>query len=171
MCLAQGHNAVTPVRLKPTALWPRVKHSTTEPLRSRMLRCHPWARHVYPSLVLVQPRKTRPCSTERLLMGHKESNQSVNKQNSMYSVFRIRPCGTIFSNVDFSRCRLSASNVKFPQIYVRAVFYGSPGGTFLLITYHLLLTTYYLSLITYYLLLTTYHLLLTTYYLSYHRAA
>ena len=49
--------------------------------------------------------------------------------------------------------------------------YGSPGGTFLLINYHLLLTTYYLSLITYYLLLTTYHLLLTTYYLSYHRAA
>ena len=39
--------------------------------------------------------------------------------------------------------------------------YGSPGGTFLLITYQLLLTTYYLSL-------TTYHLILTTYYLSYH---
>ena len=32
-------------------------------------------------------------------------------------VFRIRPCGTIFSNVDFSRCSLSASNVKFPQMY------------------------------------------------------
>ena len=48
--------------------------------------------------------------------------------------------------------------------------YGSPGGTFLLITYHLLLTTYtyHLLLITYYLLLTTYHLLLTTYYLSFH---
>ena len=29
----------------------------------------------YPSLVLVQPRKTRPCTTERLLMGRKESNQ------------------------------------------------------------------------------------------------
>ena len=27
------------------------------------------------SLVLVQPRKTRPCLTERLLMGCKESNQ------------------------------------------------------------------------------------------------
>ena len=26
----------------------------------------------YPSLVLVQPRKTRPCLTERLLMGRKE---------------------------------------------------------------------------------------------------
>ena len=28
-----------------------------------------------PNLVLVQPRKTRPCLTERLLMGRKESNQ------------------------------------------------------------------------------------------------
>ena len=45
--------------------------------------------------------------------------------------------------------------------------YGSPGGTFLLITYHLLLTTYYLSLITYYLSLTTYHLLLITYHIIY----
>ena len=33
MCLAQGHNAVMPVRLKPEAPWSRVKHSTTEPLR------------------------------------------------------------------------------------------------------------------------------------------
>ena len=31
---------------------------------------------IYPSLVLVQPRKTRPCLTERLLMGRKESNQT-----------------------------------------------------------------------------------------------
>ena len=29
----------------------------------------PWARHINPSLVLVQPRKTRPYITERLLMG------------------------------------------------------------------------------------------------------
>ena len=34
MCLAQGHNAVTPVRLKPEAPRSPVKHSTTEPLRS-----------------------------------------------------------------------------------------------------------------------------------------
>ena len=34
MCLAQGHNAVTPVRLDPAALWSRVKHSTTDPLYS-----------------------------------------------------------------------------------------------------------------------------------------
>ena len=45
------------------------------------------ARHIYPSLVLVQPRKTRvqprktrPFITERSLMGRKESNQT-NKTN------------------------------------------------------------------------------------------
>ena len=47
-------------------LRPRVRASPAS------LRCGPWARHIYPSLVLVQPRKTRPCLTERLLMGHKE---------------------------------------------------------------------------------------------------
>ena len=36
---------------------------------------------IYPSLVLVQPRKTRPYISEILLMGHKESNQTY-KQNS-----------------------------------------------------------------------------------------
>ena len=40
------------------------------------LRCGPWARHIYPRLVLVQPRKTRPCLTERLLVARKESNQA-----------------------------------------------------------------------------------------------
>ena len=35
MCLTQGHNAVTPVKLGPTASRYRVKHSTTEPLRSQ----------------------------------------------------------------------------------------------------------------------------------------
>ena len=34
LSLAQGHNAVTAVRLAPTATWPRVKYSTIEPLRS-----------------------------------------------------------------------------------------------------------------------------------------
>ena len=35
MCLAQGHNAVMPVRLEPAVLQSRVKRSTTEPLRSQ----------------------------------------------------------------------------------------------------------------------------------------
>ena len=37
MCLAQGRNVVRPVRLKPATLGYRVKHSTTEPLRSHIV--------------------------------------------------------------------------------------------------------------------------------------
>ena len=44
----------------------------------------PWARHINPSLVLVQPRKTRPCITKRLVMGRKESNQA-NKIKWVYN--------------------------------------------------------------------------------------
>ena len=36
----------------------------------------PHLNYIYPSLVLVKPRKTRSCLTERLLMGRKESNQT-----------------------------------------------------------------------------------------------
>ena len=48
--------------------------------------------NINPSLVLVQPRKTRPYITERLLMGRKESKQT-NKQNlseftPFYHIFR-----------------------------------------------------------------------------------
>ena len=44
---------------------------------------------IYPSLVLVQPRKTRPFITERLLIGRKESNQT-NKQNKQQHIPRNR---------------------------------------------------------------------------------
>ena len=37
----------------------------------------PGSRPIYPSLVLVQPRKTGPYIAERLLMGHKESKQAT----------------------------------------------------------------------------------------------
>ena len=51
--------------------------------RSKSRRFKPHRRHcvvslsknINPSLVLFQPRKTRPFITERLLMGRKESNQ------------------------------------------------------------------------------------------------
>ena len=43
------------------------------------VRCCPLARHIYPSLVLVQPRKTCPCLAEILLMGRKESLQTNKK--------------------------------------------------------------------------------------------
>ena len=35
---------------------------------------------IFSGLVLVKPRKTRPCLTERMLIGRKESNQTK-KQN------------------------------------------------------------------------------------------
>ena len=35
------------------------------------------SKNINPSLVLVQPRKTRPFITERLLMGRKESNNQI----------------------------------------------------------------------------------------------
>ena len=41
-------------------------------------------KNINPSLVLVQPRKTRPFITERLLMGRKESNQT-NKTKPLLS--------------------------------------------------------------------------------------
>ena len=58
------------------------------------LRCGPWARPIYPSLVLVQPRKTRPCLTERWLMGCKESNQTNKKKktNLINSVIHEHLC-------------------------------------------------------------------------------
>ena len=40
------------------------------------------SKNINPSLVLVQPRKTRPFIAERLLMGRKESNQTKSTQKS-----------------------------------------------------------------------------------------
>ena len=45
------------------------------------------SKNINPSLVLLQPRKTRPFITESLLMGRKESNQT-NKQTLSLSAGR-----------------------------------------------------------------------------------
>ena len=60
----------------------------------------PSARHINPSLVLVQPRKTCPFITERYLMGHKESNQ-INKL-VMYIVMYRNVCYTFIRPADKS---------------------------------------------------------------------
>ena len=39
-------------------------------------------KNINPSLVLVQPRKTRPSITERLLMERKESNQTKTNKST-----------------------------------------------------------------------------------------
>ena len=74
----------TPQKTKLGAQW----------LSSRVLDSRPRGRivvleqHIYPSLVLVQPRKTSPCLTERLLMGRKESNQT-NKNKVLFDFRRL----------------------------------------------------------------------------------
>ena len=45
----------------------------------------PLSKNIYPSLVLVQPRKTCPFITERLLKGRKESNQTKQTNSSQVS--------------------------------------------------------------------------------------
>ena len=69
-------------------------------LRGRMFEPH-WhhcvvslSKNINPSIVLVQPRKTRPFITERLLMGHKESYQT-NKSHDVTSGSDKTPCNKI----------------------------------------------------------------------------
>ena len=48
------------------------------------------SKNINPSLVQVQPRKTRPFITERLLMGRKESNQTNKQTKCFQRVFNFR---------------------------------------------------------------------------------
>ena len=68
---------------------PRVRASPAS------LLCGPWARHIYPSLVLVQPRKTRPWLSERLLMGRKESNQTNKPTCIFINKTRLHLCFSV----------------------------------------------------------------------------
>ena len=60
----------------------RPKGSGLEPHRRHCVVY--FSKNINPSLVLVQPRKTRPFITERLLMGRKESNQTNKQTNRKY---------------------------------------------------------------------------------------
>ena len=53
------------------------------------------SKNINPSLVLVQPRKTLPFITERLLMGHKESNQTNYFLNTLWRGFPFRFLGKL----------------------------------------------------------------------------
>ena len=57
--------------------------------------------HLSYSLVLVQPKKTRPCLTERLLMGHKESNQTNKKQGQGHNGCSKVTCAAFVSTLYF----------------------------------------------------------------------
>ena len=66
------------------------------------------SKNINPSLVLVQPRKTRPFITERLLMGRKESNQT--KQTK--EIFSCEVTNNLFGCVVFYLC-LKVCHVVF----------------------------------------------------------
>ena len=51
------------------------------------------SKNINPSLVLVQPRKTRPFITERLLMRHKESNQTKKGYQQTTLTCILQPSG------------------------------------------------------------------------------
>ena len=71
------------------------------------------SKNINPSLVLVQPRKTRPFITEILLMGRKESNKQTNK-----GIQKTKPLSGLAPNVAimFSMTLAGASS------YTRIVF-------------------------------------------------
>ena len=83
--------------------------------------------YIYPSLVLVQPRKTRPCLTERLLMGGKESNQT-NKQTSCLSVFLfiLFTFSIIHSNVMHMERGTCIKGLFWPPLELKAESCFSP---------------------------------------------
>ena len=86
-----------------------------EPHRRHCVLC-PWAKHIDPSLVLVQPRKTRPYITERLLMGRKESNQTKTMRNNIFIHFLFNWLRTTSNELRyvFSRC---GQYVKFSSLW------------------------------------------------------
>ena len=67
-------------------LLPRQRSHRFEPHQRHCVVC--LSKNISPSLVLVQPTKTLPFITERLLMGRKESNQT-NKQSNVYCTLFI----------------------------------------------------------------------------------
>ena len=67
------------------------------------------SKNINPSLVLVQPRKTRLFITERLLMGRKESNQTKQTKNSVCPKF-------ILNKASISKY-FEKSKFQFPRFF------------------------------------------------------
>ena len=77
------------------------------------------SKNINPSLVLVQPRKTRPFITERLLMGRKESNQT---KRSDCSIGEVRSGSTLFVSIlNFvKKCTRQQKQTEFSDEFLPA---------------------------------------------------
>ena len=101
-----------------SGIWQNMSQSQTNPRHfasPASLRCGPWARHIYPSLVLVQPRKTRPYLTERLLMRRKESNQTNKPRH-----FEARHPHNIMHTIDI---KLPYSSIRRREMIANGALY------------------------------------------------
>ena len=65
-------------------------------------QCHcvvSFSKNINPSLVLVQPRKTHPFITERLLIGRKETIQTNKNKKYFYMAMPSRLCNNVLVHV------------------------------------------------------------------------
>ena len=86
-----------------------------------------WARHINPSLVLIQPRKTRPYITERLLMEHKK-NQIQRDLQHFHFIQHFPRLGIhwFFSKLHFTKQKKNDFDHKY-FIYARSEISGVYG--------------------------------------------
>ena len=103
--LAQGHNTVTPVRLKPAAPRPQVKHSTIEPLRS--LNSSIW--HLGTCCIAEQCRLRWTCANSSLTKG---TTAHIHK-------WILRPNGPQRKNTWL--CCMRTTNAQI-RLHIRAVW-------------------------------------------------
>ena len=75
------------------------------------------SKNINPSLVLVQPRKTRPFITERLLMGHKESNQTNKQTCSLSSLFFNHAVSPFLEVLLAFHCKIDLLGMRDTSIY------------------------------------------------------
>ena len=71
---------------KATSSHPQRDRKTRKVTKNNITKPHPSTLLDTSSLVMVQPRKTRPCLTERLLMVRKESSQTNKHPNTKTNI-------------------------------------------------------------------------------------
>ena len=131
----------------------RVLDSRPRGRRFEPHRCHcvvSLNKNINPSFVLVQPRKTRPFVTERLLMGRKESNQTNKKHSNLtfYTSLLLTLKTSKFSSCNFILHTSSFKTFSFVLSQSSFVFSQSinPNSYFNIIIHTINIDTLFLNL-------------------------